>query len=361
MLSSGLRRIEKGAFFGLAKLEILLLSANELHNMDGINGLGLLERLGMQLNQLSEVLYDALGGVHNLKHLDIAHNRIRYVFPDVFGNSSVESFKSRNQTRVSSWNNTYVSCSHDYRHYPAPFLNLTDINLRKNELQILPYNFILFPSLRQLDISHNGIAELPTNSFCGLANLETLNLNYNNLTYLQKDVFSALCGLKVLSIERNQLVEIEKGAMDGLCSLRTLTLSGNPAILVTKEVIFAPSHVLRMFQHPTNCTCEHPLVSHSHRVDMGSNLYKPRCIGQPTHNVASFFREYCNKSAISSAYTTAAPQLQDATVPTEQNTPSSDANAISQSCILLTLFVNVLFFLYPLKYTFETELIILEH
>src|SRR6185503_7314949 len=69
---------------------------------------------------------------------------------------------------------------------PAGFCNLIklkELNLKRNEITVLPDEFGNLKNLTGLDLSYNKLATLPL-SFFMLKKLIQLNLDWNELTYL---------------------------------------------------------------------------------------------------------------------------------------------------------------------------------
>lgn len=82
-------------------------------------------------------------------------------------------------------------------------------------------------SLKQLSLEGNGLAEIPHDTFEGMANLLVLDLNSNQLTELGPRYFRHLPNLQELDLSRNMLETIAEDAFEGLTQLKRLHLWSN--------------------------------------------------------------------------------------------------------------------------------------
>ena len=63
-------------------------------------------------------------------------------------------------------------------------------------------------NIKELDLNHNNLTELPKNIFSNLTLLQELYLHDNNLTQLDKNIFSNLTQLQDLNLSINKLTEL---------------------------------------------------------------------------------------------------------------------------------------------------------
>ena len=107
--------------------------------------------------------------------------------------------------------------------------NCTKLDLHQNNMTHVPASVLELPMIRELNLSHNKIPELP--NVLWSASLVRLNLSYNELKTLP-DCATELCdSMKVLRLEHNQLKTVPK-CVCFLCNLDILDISYNPEILV---------------------------------------------------------------------------------------------------------------------------------
>ena len=107
--------------------------------------------------------------------------------------------------------------------------NCTKLNLHQNNMTYVPASILGLPMIRELNLSHNKISELP--NVLWSASLVQLNLSHNELKTLP-DCATELCdSMKVLRLENNRLKVVPK-CICFLSNLDTLDIGYNPEILV---------------------------------------------------------------------------------------------------------------------------------
>ena len=106
----------------------------------------------------------------------------------------------------------------------------TKLDLHHNNVTNIPLFILQLPLLKDLNLSHNKLSELPNISWS--ASLIQLNFSYNELNILP-DKATELCAesMEVLRLEHNRLSKVPK-CVCFLRNLNTLDLSYNPQILV---------------------------------------------------------------------------------------------------------------------------------
>ena len=135
--------------------------------------------------------------------------------------------------------------SMDIKIYDIPTSTVI-LHLTNQSLQIYNISFQYFDRLLVLNLSHNGIAELPSGSvglFAKQKYLLHLSLMYNRLTVLRQNSFIGLKNLNTLSLEGNAISSILNFAFNGLASLTSLDLSVQNVRFI-EEMAFAGLHSL---------------------------------------------------------------------------------------------------------------------
>lgn len=121
---------------------------------------------------------------------------------------------------------------------------LEEIDLSRNRLSVLPYQvFALSKSLARLDLSGNLLVSLPDHSFRPNKNLQELVLSANRLTKLPPRLFSGLNQLKILELADNEIDTVPRGLFADLVSLQHLDLSGNPITRLTSITFHSLSNL----------------------------------------------------------------------------------------------------------------------
>lgn len=158
------------------------------------------ETLDISHNQISNLTFlknTVLG--NSLKILDLSYNKI----------SAVEDEGFIFLTKLTSLNlsNNLISGLR-LNEAKFKFLNkLLFLSLRENPLKLVKtdtFNFLEFPSLKHLDLSHCEIRELETDSF-DLPTLEYLDLSWNQMHVFTEDSFRMMTNLKTLDMSNNRI------------------------------------------------------------------------------------------------------------------------------------------------------------
>ncbi|XP_076676596.1 uncharacterized protein LOC143373322 isoform X1 [Andrena cerasifolii] len=171
--SSGIERIEAGAFRAAT----------------------FLQHLNLGDNRLTELPSDVFHPLHQLQYLNLTGNRLSAI-PRVL----------------------FQGLDH-----------LEEIGLSRNRLSVLPYQaFTSSKALARLNLSGNLLVSLPDHSFRPNKQLQQLVLSGNRLTKLPSRLFSGLTQLKILELANNEIDTIPRGLFADLGSLQRLDLSENP-------------------------------------------------------------------------------------------------------------------------------------
>lgn len=196
-----IRTIEEGAFKGQEKY---------------------LKNLNLQENLLSSIPDKALKPLEMLNLLDLSKNHIEEIADDTFNGLPKLS------TLKLSDNNITLS-KFAFRGLEATLKNL---NLRGTKQKRVPEAIRFMKSLAFLDLSQNGIRELPgpggIHTFEGLDSLSALNLERNLIQTLGETAFQGVRKtLSSLSLLNNLMAEFPVGAIHLLKELRVLDIGFN--------------------------------------------------------------------------------------------------------------------------------------
>ncbi|XP_016524705.1 leucine-rich repeat-containing protein 69 isoform X1 [Poecilia formosa] len=171
-------------------LSVLLLCHNSISDLPTqLQSLRHLTELNLGNNALREfpVVLSHLG---SLTKLDLYNNKIAVVSPDAIGNLG----------------------------------NLVVLNLNHNNIQRLPPEIGRLRKLQHFSIVDNKLEELPGEVGC-LKKLSELNLTYNNLSSLPKQLYFCRNLIKLYAA-RNRLTNLPEG-ITALIKLRVLDVAGN--------------------------------------------------------------------------------------------------------------------------------------
>ena len=220
-----LSHFERAVFDGLDKLLELDMSHNRIRMLsdNAISSLPSLEHLDLSHNWIDAIGARALSSEgprsHQLKTLDLSHNRLQLVADFVFERLFWLERLRLNDNRITGEIGRYAF-------FGLP--NLTNLNLSRNELSGLGDRaFDYNGKLAALWLHSNDIARIHPDALAGLSDLRALSLSDNALTELPEGVFSGLTGLQHLWLYRNRLSHLSAGLFAGLLELKTLSLSAN--------------------------------------------------------------------------------------------------------------------------------------
>lgn len=266
-----------------------------------------LKNLNLQDNELKEVP-KALGILKSLSLLDISKNRITYIQDNAF-----LTLQELTTLKVSDNNVTL-----------APYalagleVSLKNLNLKGTKQKKVPECIRGLKNLAFLDLSQNGLRELPgldgVKTFEGLESLTALNLERNLLVSLKKDAFFGIKNtLSSLSLLNNLLPEFPTEAIATLTELRVLdigfnllnklptnaflmnplitllALDGNPLPTVSEKALTHLNHTLRGLSlggRFLNCDCRLRWIIEWIRngeLQVTSRERNPQFCGYPPH------------------------------------------------------------------------------
>ncbi|XP_045533939.1 leucine-rich repeat-containing protein 4B-like isoform X1 [Papilio machaon] len=99
--------------------------------------------------------------------------------------------------------------------------------IRNNKIKTIDSSMQFYAELQHLDLSHNHLVNIPTNSFAYQRKLQELHLNNNKISSITNTTFRGLNSLTVLNVKRNYLEELNNGVFTTLPRLEELNLGQN--------------------------------------------------------------------------------------------------------------------------------------
>ncbi|ALC44226.1 CG6749 [Drosophila busckii] len=209
-----------------AHLEQLLLNDNQLEQLDALSfrGLNTLQHLQLSYNSLSNIGKDTFQPLVQLRRLNISHNVLGALRPQVFGSAAVQSF-SLQQLDLSG-NSLRLLFDNQFR----LLAKLQLLDLSQNSIASLSSpHFAGLSSLRKLYLQSNDILEIKPHTFAALVDLDTLDLSYNNIESLDDDAFGSktLPRLRKLNLNANNLKRLHALAFSSLPFVEYLSLGNN--------------------------------------------------------------------------------------------------------------------------------------
>ncbi|KAM7351165.1 leucine-rich repeat and fibronectin type-III domain-containing protein hattifattener isoform 2-T2 [Cochliomyia hominivorax] len=222
--NSTVGQLTDGIFINLSLHNVQLSSCKIITISDGaFRGQELvLKNLNLQENLLDEVPIGALSILSNLNLLDLSKNRIVTIPDEAFKGSSKLSTLKLNDNNVTLSAGAFRGLEN----------SLKNLNLKGTRQRRVPECIRGLKSLAFLDLSLNGIKELPgvggIRTFEGLDSLTALNLERNLIQSLGESSFVGVRKtLSSLSLLNNLLAEFPVGAIHALKELRVLDIGFN--------------------------------------------------------------------------------------------------------------------------------------
>ncbi|CRK86773.1 CLUMA_CG000605, isoform A [Clunio marinus] len=171
-----------------------------------------------------EMQQNAMSGLKQLTILELTDSNIR-VIPDGFY-CPLNNLQVLNLTRNRLRTTENLGFSGDECN---ALKEISALDLSWNELRIIPENWAVskLRRLQHLNLQHNNISELSSETLTGLNALRTFNLSYNHIDQIPNGLFSSSKELREIHLQSNELYELPKGVFHKLTQLLVLDLSKN--------------------------------------------------------------------------------------------------------------------------------------
>ncbi|KAH8269306.1 hypothetical protein KR018_002317 [Drosophila ironensis] len=247
--SCGIRRITPGAFLGQESvLRNLNLQDNFLSDVpvEALKVLGKLNLLDLSKNQLSQIPDDAFMGLSKLSTLKLNDNNVTLTVGAFRGlEQSLKNLnlKGTKQRRVPECIRGLKSLAfldlsqNGIKELPGAggirvfddLDALTALNLERNLIQSIGETAFagVRKTLSSLSLLNNLLADFPVGAVHSLRELRVLDIGFNLLTSLPEAAFRGNPGITLLALDGNPLSSVPEGAFTHLnATLRGLSLGG---------------------------------------------------------------------------------------------------------------------------------------
>lgn len=222
--NSTIEKLDNNIFSNL-KIHNLQLSSCQIKTIDDTAFKGqekLLKNLNLQDNALDGIPMKALRVLSILNLLDLSKNRITHIPDNAFHGLTKLSTLKLSDNNVTLSPGAFRGVEH----------SLKNLNLKGTKQKRVPESIRGMKMLAFLDLSQNGIRELPgpggLKTFEGLDSLTALNLERNLIQNLGETAFAGVRKtLSSLSLLNNLLAEFPVGAIHSLKELRVLDIGFN--------------------------------------------------------------------------------------------------------------------------------------
>ncbi|XP_012225531.1 toll-like receptor Tollo [Linepithema humile] len=200
------------------------LSGGLFASLHNLRSLSLRTHNGDWSTMTLELHREALHGLMNLQHLDLADNNLWTLPSDLL--CPVRGLTSLNLTRNKLQD--IVQLGFAEWSDPCTLVGLEILDISDNDLSALPDQALSsLHSLSVLKVQENVIAAVGDHALAGLTNLRVLNVSSNRLVALPPEMFSKTKGLQELVLSNNSLTVLAPGLLDSLEQLELLDLSVN--------------------------------------------------------------------------------------------------------------------------------------
>lgn len=211
----------------LTHLRLVLLNSNHLEEFPAcLLKLPKIRVIDISHNQLAAVPFE-LKDRTSLRELRVGNNRLQRIpfVPSLryleAGRSSHGEWRFNNISAEGSLSSFMMQMSH----------SLSELNLAKSNLAVLPDEVGLLTSLKRLYLANNQLKRIP-NQMGNMRALEYLDLSNNRLKALP-DIFDALPRLQYLFLQYNRLQDLPCGIVNcpkliGADAIGYLDVRGNP-------------------------------------------------------------------------------------------------------------------------------------
>ena len=215
--SNQLNAIGIGSLAGLRNLQTLVLSGNQIGEIDGgLSELTSLMTLTMRNNNLAKIVSTTFDAMSQLLTLNLAYNRLTQV-PNLLGLQRLEALSLGHNEIFQLDQYTFSKLE-----------RLDFISMEYNALTTIPEQlFATATKVSMVDLAHNQLTAIPAQLLAPLSNLQKLDLSSNSLTFMEPDLFQCNVWLDSLDFSSNSLSQLSESLLGGLTRLTDLMLADN--------------------------------------------------------------------------------------------------------------------------------------
>lgn len=211
-----------------------------------------LRNLDLSYNRINNLTKHSFRNLPNLRYLSLAGNIIDSMETETFANlpkleilelqgNNLTYFSMRALYNVSNVDVTFtlnVSRNCIYRVNDESTMSINIFDGSYNELHEVPKNFFISVelSIRQIILSHNKIAHIPSEAFGEAVNLEILDLHNNNIHTVKRKSFNDLISLQILDLSYNYISQLSVEQFYNLNKLRYIKINHNNLRLLPRDI-----------------------------------------------------------------------------------------------------------------------------
>ncbi|GAB6020212.1 hypothetical protein CHUAL_002933 [Chamberlinius hualienensis] len=197
-----------------------------------------------------------------------------------------------------------VMCEHANLDVVPITLNpgIKQLRLKNNNIKAVIAAFSFYKDLEYLDMAHNKLVSIGTDSFEAQVKLKVLKLTHNQISLLEARTFYGLENLRVLNLAENMLESIPDRMFVHLKSLEELDLGLNRISRIAANAFHGLKSLrtLRLrdnrLTHVPSAVCWQPINSTLYHLNLGSNTFLniPADVFQPLYNLQELILDSCS-------------------------------------------------------------------
>lgn len=222
--------LRRGTFAYMPELRNLDLSYNRINNLTkhSFRNLPNLRYLSLAGNIIDSMETETFANLPKLEILELQGNNFTYL--------SMRAFHNVSNVDVTFTLNLSRNCIQRIDGESTTSINIFDGSY--NELHEVPNNFFVAIelSIRQIILSHNKIAHIPSEAFGEAVSLEILDLHNNNIQTVKRKSFNYLISLQILDLSYNYISQLSVEQFYNLNKLRYLKISHNNLRLLPRDI-----------------------------------------------------------------------------------------------------------------------------
>ncbi|XP_055712744.1 leucine-rich repeats and immunoglobulin-like domains protein 3 [Phlebotomus papatasi] len=239
------------AFYGTPNLLTLSLAHNKILNMNyrDLAGLLHLKTLDLSYNSLTKLSELTFPPFPELNTVDIRENPIKYIFESTFGvmNTSKEIFLGTHTTPID------LSTGSVFDNLPL----LTSLTILNASVESLTQGiFKDLPSLTSLKV-HGNLTKIEFDAFSGMSKVEEVILNRCSIREISMDAFYGIDSIQIIDLSKNLISFLPPNLFSQQKNLREIYLNDNH-LSKLPQLFFdnIPAKVIRLTDNPWICNCD---------------------------------------------------------------------------------------------------------
>ncbi|CAD6203451.1 GSCOCG00009769001-RA-CDS [Cotesia congregata] len=214
--------------------------------------------IDLSMNNIEEITPELLNDLpENLAFVNLAGNKIKQLRRNIIENNYLKVLNLKDnlimEIEGGALEKTQLSgffiignCLKSLSFASTLPITLTEMIASQNDIEEIPENSMAnLKNLVYLNLAHNNITELKSNTLRGLTSLQVLILTDNKLKTIEEGAFKDMINLRTLYLYRNAISDLKSGFVRGLENLKDLNLAWNNIKKITNDTFIELPDTLR--------------------------------------------------------------------------------------------------------------------